>query len=217
MIITIGKAADNDFVVDDPHVSRHHARLIREPDGSLVLEDAGSTNGTFVNEIQVVRKHVVPTDTIRLGDRYILPIAEALKSGNDYSEEFAALKEVYERYISDKVRIQSSNQFKTRLLQSLPFALPGVIGVVAGFFGKGSPGLFGISLFIAICAPTIGIYLGAKQAAKIPRQLQEIANRFKIDYVCPKCGTFLGEIPWESLRNRKRCSVPGCGAKWVSD
>ena len=30
MIIKIGKAKDNDFIANDPHVSRHHARLIRE-------------------------------------------------------------------------------------------------------------------------------------------------------------------------------------------
>ena len=163
MIIKIGKAKDNDFIANDPHVSRHHARLIREDGGNLLL------------------------------------------------------KKVYDDYIQAKVKIQSSNQFKTRLFQSLPFALPGIVGVVIGFLGKGSPELFGISLLITICAPTVGICLGAKQSAKIPQQLQDIANQFKIDYVCPKCGTFLGEIPWESLKNRKQCPVSSCKAKWVRE
>ena len=196
MIIKIGKAKDNDFIANDPHVSRHHARLIREDGGNLLLEDTGSTNGTFVNGAQIVK---------------------VLKYNNDYSDEFAALKKVYDDYIQAKVKIQSSNQFKTRLFQSLPFALPGIVGVVIGFLGKGSPELFGISLLITICAPTVGIYLGAKQSAKIPQQLQDIANQFKIDYVCPKCGTFLGEIPWESLKNRKQCPVSSCKAKWVRE
>lgn len=102
-----------------------------------------------------------------------------------------------------KLRFQSSNQFKTRLFQSLPFALPGIVGVVIGFLGKGSPELFGISLLITICAPTVGIYLGAKQSAKIPQQLQDIANQFKIDYVCPKVGHSWVRSLWESLKNRK--------------
>ena len=179
MIIKIGKAKDNDFIANDPHVSRHHARLIREDGGNLLLEDTGSTNGTFVNGAQIVKKRVTPTDHIRLGDSYVLNLSE--------------------------------------VLQSLPFALPGIVGVVIGFLGKGSPELFGISLLITICAPTVGIYLGAKQSAKIPQQLQDIANQFKIDYVCPKCGTFLGEIPWESLKNRKQCPVSSCKAKWVRE
>ena len=38
MIIRIGKASDNDFVVNDPHVSRYHAKLIREEGGCWLLE-----------------------------------------------------------------------------------------------------------------------------------------------------------------------------------
>lgn len=217
MIIRIGKADDNDFVVNDPHVSRYHVRIIREDQEILLLEDLGSTNGTFVNGAQVVKKRVTFSDTIQLGDHYRLNLSEALKCNNDYCEEFSGLKQVYENYIQAKVKIQSSNQFKTRLFQSFPFALPGVVGVVIGFLGKGSPTLFGLSLLITICAPTIGIYLGAKQSAKIPQLLQDLTNQFKIDYVCPKCGTFLGEIPWESLRNKKQCPVSSCKAKWANE
>lgn len=217
MKIKIGKAEDNDFIVNDPHVSRHHACLIREDHGCWLLEDLGSTNGTFVNDSQIVKKRVTPTDKIVLGTVYVLNLSEVSKYNNDYSEEFAALKDIYNNYVQAKVKIQSANQFKTRLFQSLPFALPGIIGVVIGFLGKGSPELFGLSLFITICAPTVGIFLGAKQASKTPQQLQDIANQFKIDYVCPKCGTFLGEIPWESLRNRKQCPVSSCKAKWVNE
>ncbi|MDR1161616.1 MAG: FHA domain-containing protein [Tannerellaceae bacterium] len=217
MIITIGKAGDNDFVVNDPHVSRYHARLLRDEEGCLFLEDVASTNGTFVNGSQIVKKKVSPTDTLLLGENYKLELSEVLKAGNDYSEDFARLKGVYDTYIEQKIKIQSSNQFKTRLFQTLPFAFIGIIGVLISTLGKGSAVLFGISLFVTICVPTIGIYLGAKQSAKIPRQLQDLSNRFKIDYVCPKCGTFLGEIPWESLSNRKQCPVSSCKAKWVKD
>ncbi len=216
-MIKIGKANDNDYIVTDPHVSRHHAQLIQEGNGLWLLEDLCSTNGTFVNGQQIAKKRVTSTDDIRLGDNCSVSLSDILRSKNDYSEEFAALKEVYDKYIELKVKIQSSNQFKIRLLQSLPFALPGIIGVVLSFLVKGSPLMIGISLFVVICAPTIGVYLGAKQSAKVPQQLQDIANQFKIDYVCPKCGTFLGEIPWESLKNRKNCPVGSCQAKWTND
>jgi len=215
-MIRIGKADDNDLVLNDPHVSRYHARLIKQ-DGAWLLEDLSSTNGTYVNDTQISKKRIISTDQIRLGDSCYTTLQDMLKSKNDYSEEFAALKDVYDHYVQSKVKIQSSNQFKIRLMQSLPFALPGVIGVVLGFLGKGSPVMFGASLFIVICAPTVGIYMGAKQSAKVPQQLQDLVNQFKIDYVCPKCGTFLGEIPWESLRNRKYCPVSSCKAKWTDE
>ena len=215
MIIRLGKATDNEVVADHPHVSRHHARLTRDQEGRLLLEDLGSTNGTFVNDAQVLRKYVVPTDRVRLGDASEWLVSEILKYNNDYSAEFELLKRVYEDYVDAKVKIQSANQFKTRLLQSLPFAIPGIVGVIVGFLGKGSMTWFSVSLLITVCAPMIGIYLGAKQSARTPAQLQALANQFKIDYVCPTCGTFLGEVPWESLRNRKQC--PACKAKWVSE
>ncbi|MCI6876300.1 MAG: FHA domain-containing protein [Parabacteroides sp.] len=215
MIIRLGKATDNEVVADHPHVSRHHARLTRDQEGRLLLEDLGSTNGTFVNDAQVLRKYVVPTDRVRLGDASEWLVSEILKYNNDYSAEFELLKRVYDDYVDAKVKIQSANQFKTRLLQSLPFAIPGIVGVIVGFLGKGSMTWFSVSLLITVCAPMIGIYLGAKQSARTPAQLQALANQFKIDYVCPKCGTFLGEVPWESLRNRKQC--PACKAKWVSE
>ena len=214
-MIRIGKADDNDYVIDDPYVSRYHASLTRDTDGGLLLEDVGSTNGTYVNNNQIVKKHITLADTIRLGSGYVLSVQDALNSTNDYSGEFALLKDVYARYIERKIKIQSSNQFKTRLFQSLPFALPGIIGVTISFLGKGSPMFLGISLFITIIAPTIGVYLGARQSSKIPQQLQELADQFKTDYVCPKCGSFLGEIPWVSLANRKRCPLSSCKAEWM--
>ena len=56
-MITIGKANDNEYVVNDPSVSRHHAQLTYEEEGHWILEDLGSTNGTFVNGIQIARKN----------------------------------------------------------------------------------------------------------------------------------------------------------------
>ena len=140
-----------------------------------------------------------------------------LKSKNDYSEEFNALKKVYEEYTREKIKIQSANQFKTRLFQSLPFAFLGVVGIVINSVGKGSSVWYILCMLLVVCAPVIGVYLGARQSAKIPQQLQDLTNRFKIDYVCPKCGTFLGDIPWESLKNKKHCPVSSCQAKWTDE
>jgi len=217
MIIRIGKAEDNDYVADEAYVSRYHAKLERNEKGDLFIEDLNSKNGTFVNGNRIVKKKISLADTVKLGSQYLLNVKDALKFDNDYSEEFAELKLVYDAYIEEKIRVQSSNQFKTRLFQSIPFAVIGVTGLVIAFVGKGggSQGIFIISLILAICVPTIGIYLGARQSAKIPGLLQNLANKFKIDYVCPKCGTFLGEVPWESVANKKQCPVGSCRAKWV--
>jgi hypothetical protein len=50
--VTIGRTDDNDFVLADPQVSRRHAVLERTG-LQLLLQDCGSTNGTFVDEERI--------------------------------------------------------------------------------------------------------------------------------------------------------------------
>jgi DNA-binding response OmpR family regulator len=53
-VVTIGRWPDNDVVVDDRWVSRHHAQVQREGN-QYVVEDRGSKNGTFVNGKRILR------------------------------------------------------------------------------------------------------------------------------------------------------------------
>jgi predicted component of type VI protein secretion system len=66
--ITLGRDPSNDIVISDPQVSRQHARIRRQ--GNVVMiEDAGSTNGTFVNGMRLIGPHtLVDGDAISLGD-----------------------------------------------------------------------------------------------------------------------------------------------------
>lgn len=52
-IRTIGRATGAQFVVEAPLVSRVHCRLTCAADGSLTVEDLGSTNGTFVGSRRI--------------------------------------------------------------------------------------------------------------------------------------------------------------------
>lgn len=46
--ITVGRAPDNDLMINEPTVSRHHARIYRRQ-GRWVVRDLNSTSGTFVS------------------------------------------------------------------------------------------------------------------------------------------------------------------------
>lgn len=62
----LGRALDNDIVLDDPSVSRRHALLsIRA--GSWLLEDQGSSHGSFVNGKKVQAALLRPGDQLQLG------------------------------------------------------------------------------------------------------------------------------------------------------
>ncbi len=65
-IINIGRSRDNQIVIDDPRVSRHHAQFRRRA-GVYWVFDMSSQSGTFVNNT-AVREHVLSAgDVIRLG------------------------------------------------------------------------------------------------------------------------------------------------------
>jgi hypothetical protein len=64
--LTIGRAADNDLVLRDERVSRHHARISGRR-GTLVYADLESTNGSEVNGHRVTEVVLGAGDTIRLG------------------------------------------------------------------------------------------------------------------------------------------------------
>lgn len=51
--LLIGRGADCDVVLPERQVSRHHARIVRRPDGRYLLYDLGSKNGTHVNGEEV--------------------------------------------------------------------------------------------------------------------------------------------------------------------
>lgn len=70
--IRIGRRPENDLVVEDLAVSRVHAMLLRQEDGSVVLEDAGSGNGCFVDGQRVEDRIALPAGRpVRLG-RHVL-------------------------------------------------------------------------------------------------------------------------------------------------
>jgi FHA domain len=65
--LLVGRAACSDVLLGDLSVSRHHARLVFR-DGSWVIQDLGSTNGTRVNGVTVGRCELRPGDRIAFGD-----------------------------------------------------------------------------------------------------------------------------------------------------
>jgi diguanylate cyclase (GGDEF)-like protein len=74
---TIGRGADSSIVLDMDNVSRMHARVVQKSDGHF-LEDLNSTNGTYVNDVEVKFERLRNGDLIKIGGA----ILKFLSGGN---------------------------------------------------------------------------------------------------------------------------------------
>lgn len=73
----IGRSPKSDIVVADEQASAHHADLVYRPDERrFILMDHNSTNGTYVNEVEITpRRDLMPRDVIRIGKQRFIFIA----------------------------------------------------------------------------------------------------------------------------------------------
>ena len=77
--ISIGRDSSNSIPVNDAEVSRHHSRLSFQG-GKYVLEDMGSTNGTFVNGQRLTGPRVLKSgEVVSLGEQIVF-VYEAVDS-----------------------------------------------------------------------------------------------------------------------------------------
>src|SRR5512141_134563 len=77
--LLIGRAASDDEgrLGGDAEISRRHARVFRDPDSRLAIEDLGSANGTFVNGERIAAPRVLePGDEVRLGRTVLEVVGE---------------------------------------------------------------------------------------------------------------------------------------------
>jgi hypothetical protein len=66
--VVLGRAADADLVLEDEQVSGHHARVSPTAGGRAIVEDLGSTNGTFVNDHELQGPAAIdPDDELLVG------------------------------------------------------------------------------------------------------------------------------------------------------
>jgi pilus assembly protein CpaF len=78
--ITVGRVRDNDIVLPKGNVSKHHCRLVLDND-ELLVEDLGSTNGTYVNGRKIAEATpVTASDKVFVGD-FIIRVASGVRTG----------------------------------------------------------------------------------------------------------------------------------------
>jgi pSer/pThr/pTyr-binding forkhead associated (FHA) protein len=64
---TIGRSGDNDVILDDPSVSRQHAK-VRLEGQTFILHDLGATNPTKVNGQEISKQPLSDGDRVEIGN-----------------------------------------------------------------------------------------------------------------------------------------------------
>jgi len=64
--VTVGRDPDVELRLPDPYVSHYHCK-IDQVDGTVLVRDLGSRNGTFINGVRVTESHLMPGDRLTVG------------------------------------------------------------------------------------------------------------------------------------------------------
>ena len=123
--VVIGRGDKVDLRLVDDGISREHVRLVKD-DGQIVLEDLGSTNGTYCNGQRVARQPLAEGDKILIGSTTILKFSYQDKLDEMFQRQMSesALRDgltraFNKRYFID--RIESEFQYAVR--HSAPLSL----------------------------------------------------------------------------------------------
>lgn len=227
MEIIVGRKGQQRAAITDLSVSREHCKLTSNADGTYLLENL-SANGTYVDGRSVVRSVVTADTVIQLGATFkiivkdLLPVAQQKTNPavsqtppvdprqKEYELKFRQLKNVYDKYTADKIALQKEAG-KNNFFRMLPMTLLSLVGLGA----VAIPGLGEIAPVISVLGLGLLVYSLVKSysvSTENPEKMEALNKQFMIDYVCPKCGNFLGYVPYETLANKKSCSF--CKCKW---
>mgnify|MGYP001810225148 CR=1 FL=1 len=222
-VILIGRGQQplpGQVVLNSRGVSGQHARAVIDPaKNTVVVEDMGSTNGTFVNGFRIKRKSVSHNDVIMVADQrlslqQILDAARTTRDDpNDYSLEFGKLQDVWDNYQLILKQARSNNGMDALMTVCLIVAPALLLGPIAGAVVGGAAALGGGTAVGGALGMAARELFTKNKSAKTQNLVTDIENDFKIQYVCPKCNRSLYGFPYEYHKKQRLCVQ--CKAIWV--
>jgi pSer/pThr/pTyr-binding forkhead associated (FHA) protein len=65
--VVVGRGADAEISIGDASISRRHCQFSNGADGSLIVRDLGSMNGTYVDHTRITKTTLRPGSVVRIG------------------------------------------------------------------------------------------------------------------------------------------------------
>lgn len=225
MEIIVGRKGNQSFAITEKSVSGRHLKVTKLADGKVEIEDLGSTNGTFVDGARIIKKIVTEDTIVTLGPTFQIRIGDVLVASSkpiggqqtntqqteNCTAEFEKLKAVYDNYQAEKIKLQQENA-KKQFLRSLPGVASTVLFALTFLLGDSVNAIKPFMGVIMIGGIAVSSWMAFKGQQDMPVKMENLNKQFMVDYVCPKCKSFLGFLPFENLKNRGCCTV--CKTKW---
>ena len=122
--LIIGRDPASDIYLKDPQVSWKHAVLVNEA-GACVIEDLGSSNGTFVAGTRIQRHVLHPGERIKIGPYDLMLQSVQVPSPNSASERtlFAAVDRYVRRHSQERDTNLQRAAVKSGVAVSAMFAI----------------------------------------------------------------------------------------------
>lgn len=224
MTIIVGRGrskATQRIEINDPTVSREHCWLTANGDGTYTLQNK-SSQGTFIDGRKVLKTQVTSDTIIKLSETTSVKVADLLplpQADQPNVPEFSLLplKVVWEDYHNKQLEIKK-NQRSIALFRSASplFTLgSGSVATLAKTMGWGDT-IFGLTVVMTIIGLLLMVYSFIKgYNDKSIEETEKATEIFQSKYVCPnpKCHHFMGNYPYNLVRQNKSC--PWCKCKFT--
>lgn len=230
MEIIVGRRGDQSFPITDKAVSGKHLKLTTMPDGNVQVEDLGSTNGTFIDGVRIIKKVVTRNTIVQMGTTFTFLVSDALPKAKvpptpqtpptppkpvaEYS--IANLERVWNDYEKDQAEIKDKAQAigKRRML-------PMMIGMASGTLSS----ILGMILSLQTLCITVPatlicliMYIRAYNQKDTSFEDQKVAKKkFIKHYTCPNpdCHRYVGNLG-EYMLLKQNTNCPYCKCKWTT-
>lgn len=188
-------------------VSRQHVKFSSHGDDQWEIVNLNSMNVTYVNGMAIEKKIISDTDKVELGASRFLLNWDIVRGPKVEIIDISHLEAVWEEYHKVTLDMKRRNR-RLGLAQSFPM----ILSLSSGLLGRlwnDNPILYvigGISLVVYL----VTFLLRAND--KSIDQEEDLKNWLHKNYVCPKCGCYMGDRSFDLLIQTNAC--PHCKAKF---
>lgn len=187
-----------------------HLKLTIE-DGTIRLKNLNINAYTYVNGQAVESKTITKEATIEIGTDHVRFDWRALDEFIPAEVDIHPLQAIWNTFENENIALQIAERKFNTLRSTTGIITMAAIALSIATGGKSQ--WYFLLYGLAIVVSVVFFVKAYRDSSKMPQKRQELNRAFQRDYVCPHCGHFMGNQPYEILTQNSHC--PYCKAKFI--